>query len=305
MPQAMTSPLTPTLIGVGTSGSRSVSSLKKKEVEGNYLIISDKSFDVVKGVPFIPYEGENRIENSIESFGGISVVFTSLAGNTGPYISPHLNLALKQKGNYVLNVAFPPFPYQENLYFKAANTLRRLKRAANLLLVVDNNFFKKKIGHIPLNEYYNRVNTRIAEVVRFILKGESLEEVRSLGDGVGVIIGVKAESISSAVAKVLANVYSMTGKVESSVAFIPKDPMPSPNELERIYRGLSLLDSGPPTNVRAIKDVSEVSLTMVAKTDHVNFERYDPVARILADRVLDDEPEVKLNVSLPMLERID
>jgi hypothetical protein len=279
--------------------------LKKKEVDGRYLIISDKSFDLIEGVPFIHYEGEYRIEDSIEGLGGISVVFTSLAGNTGPYISPHLNSALKRKGNYVLNVTFPPFPYQENLYFKAANTLRRLKRTANLLLVVDNSFFKKKIGHMPLNEYYNRVNARIAEVVRFILRGEALEEIRALGDGMGVLLGAKAENISSAVAKVLANVYSMTGKVESSVAFVAKEPMPSPNELERIYRGLSLLDGGPPLNVRAIKDVSEASLAMVAKTDHINFERYDPVARILAGRVLDDEPEVRLNISLPMLERID
>ncbi len=298
----MFSQLDTLFIGIGTSGKRALKVLKEEELPGNYLLVSDKKTDVENDISFLEFKGEAQ---TITYSSDLTIIFTSLTGNTGPYVAPHLCSNLKSKGSYVISVAYPPLPFYKNKYFKAANTLRRLKRTSNIVFLVDNLFYKEKYGNIPLNEFYYNVNLDLAKAIRYILSDESsLDDIKEFRGGIGLIISTKEDKITSSIAKILTKAYSLAITIESSISIVSGKRHPSLDELERIYRGLSIFEGGPPISIRTTELSAETDLTLVAIGKTI-LEEYDPVAKILGDRVLDDEPEVKLNIELPKLIRID
>jgi len=128
----------------------------------------------------------------------------------------------------------------------------------------------------------------------------AIDAVRALGNGLAVVSVGLGGDLTENIAKLITKALTVTGVIDHGISFISGEEIPSPKDLEKTYKGLSLI--GNVREVRAGRGISSAAaITMVGE---VELMKYDPVAKILGDRVLDLEPETKLSVSLP-IDRID
>ena len=267
-------------------------------LEADYVLISDNNMDRLDGVKFIHFK--EGVETDLGQ-REVAITISSLSGNTGPYLSHHIARILAEKGTFVISVAYPPFPFESAKRFKASNGLRRLSQASNLVLLVNNEFYFKKAGRLPLDKYYAEVNEELATVMGFLVNDiGALDAVRALGNGLAVVSVGLGGDLTDNVAKLITKVLTVTGVIDYGISFISGEEIPSPKDLEKTYKGLSLI--GDIREVRAGRGTNSAATIVVVSES--KLMKYDPVAKILGDRVLDLEPETKLSVSLP-IDRID
>ncbi len=288
----------PLFVGIGTSGRRALRSFIERGMKADYVLVSNTNMDRLDEVKFVYFR-----EGSEVDFGEreAAITISSLAGNTGPYLSHHVARALAEKGTFVISVAYPPFPFENSKKFKASNALRRLSQVSNLVLLVDNEFYFKKASRLPLNRYYAEVNEELATVMDFLVNDVgALDAVRALGSGLAVVSVGLGGDLTDNMARLIMKVLGVTGVIDYGVSFISGEEVPSPKDLEKTYKGLSLI--GDVREVRAGRGTS--SAAAIAVVSESELMKYDPVAKILGDRVLDLEPEAKLSISLP-IDRID
>lgn len=288
----------PLFVGVGTSGRRALRSLIERGMRADYVLVSNSNMDRLNVVKFIYFKEGIEVD-----FGQreVAITISSLAGNTGPYLSHHVARALREKGTFVISVVYPPFPFESSKKFKASNALRRLSQVSNLVLLVNNEFYFKKAGRLPLDKYYAEVNEELATVLNFLVNDVgALDAVRALGSGLAVVSVCLGGDLTDNITKLVTKVLTITGMVDYGISFISGEETPSPKDMEKTYKGLSLI--GNIREVRAGRGInSAATIAMVSESELI---KYDPVAKILGDRVLDLEPETKLPISLP-IDRID
>ena len=289
-------------VGIGSSGGRALRALKEDGVPGEFIIISDRPTDLREGLNFLKYR-EDDMGLPIKE---MAFTFSSLTGNTGPYIAHHISSCLRKSGSYVVSIVYSPLSFHEKLYFKASNSLRRIRRYSDMILIVDNFFFEEIYGNCPMEEFYRMVNRRLSRIIRYLVLDEGLfDDIMDVRKGVGIIISSSGKDMSSAIAGLLARAYMISASLESSTAIVSKGSGPSPNDLKEVYKGLSMLSGGPPLTLKSYKSSEKVGVDVIGRVKGLRLEGYDPIAKILKDRVLDEEPEFKLRISLPSLNRID
>lgn len=288
----------PLIVGIGTSGRRALKSLIDRGVEAEYVLVSNNNLDKLDGVKFLHFRGDEELDFGR---GEMAITISSLAGNTGPYISHHVARILAEGGSFVISIAYPPFPFENAKKFKAANTLRRLSRVSNLVLLINNELYFKMFGRLPLDKYYAEINEELATFTSFLISDTgALDTIKAIGRGLAVVSVELGGDLTDKIAKLIVKVLSVVGAIDHGISFISGREAPSPKDLEKAYKAFSLI--GNVQEVRAGRGAdSVVTITLV---NEVELMRYDPVARILGDKVLDLEPEIKLPISLP-IDRID
>ncbi len=288
----------PFIVGIGSSGRRAIKFFIEKGIQAKYAIVSNSNLDRSDQVEFFDFkEGEKLGLNPQE----LSIIISSLAGNTGPYISHHVAASLKESGSFVISIVYPPFPFEEIKKFRASNALRRLSKTSDLVLLVNNEFYLKKAGRLPLDRYYREVNEELSVVVDYLINDAGMvDRVKALGGGLAIVSASWGGNLTDNIARLVTKVFTVAGRIEEGISFISGNPVPSPKDMEKTYKGLSLIEGKQ--DVRAA--IGMRSAATIVKVGEVELMNYDPVARILGDRVLDVEPEVRLSIALP-IDRID
>lgn len=175
------------IIGLGGAGGNIVEYIHSKGVRANYSCVGELRAGRDETIRFVPFnkdfqtsfEDDNmpslNFSNELIPFSFIKedeaiILVAGLGGFTGTVLSVYLSKKLRAKCKEVHLLATTPFMYEKNSsrqrYTEYA--LHELRNTTNIHLV-SNESYRKEYGHLPFNEYFEKINEMFLENVMKII----------------------------------------------------------------------------------------------------------------------------------------
>jgi len=331
-------------VGVGSAGIKIVSLLSRKQLfvgrfayvscdDGDFSTVDTKDTILIESpvdqkltpamVRGLALGSRTRIHDAVV---GAKVVFVvaGLGGATGTGLAPVVASIARECGATAVGVAIMPFEFEKKTKFYAGVSLRRLRSSARGVVVIDNEtLLRSSPEDTTLADVYDAANKAAVKALGSLLSGPA-EGSRPVGlnkllgtvltEGYS-LLGVSSSGTEDRAEDALAGAVVSLGELgdpkEATRAVVS---MNCDSSLTAPDVGLVVDRVGSATGSKALDveygvDCSgtaqlQVSL-LVSGFSSTKYDDYDPLAKVLGDRVLDDEMDFALPEGLDLLQPCD
>ena len=333
-----------TAVGIGSAGIKIVSLLSRKSllVDRFVYVSCDKSdFSTVESKDAILIESqvEQKLTPAIvrglalrscpsirEALSGSKVVFVvaGLGGATGSGLAPMVASLAQASGATTVGVAVMPFEFEKKLKFYAGVSLRRLRASSKGVVVIDNDtLMLSSPEDSTLANLYDSTNKAVVKALGSLM-AKSSEGNKSVGmnkllgtilqDGYA-LLGVSSSSATDKAEDALAGAVVSLGKLAEAreanraVVSLDGDASLSARDVGLAVGRLGSLMDNQGIDVEYGVDYSgsaqlQVSL-LASGFRSTKYDDYDPLAKVLGDRVIDDEMDSAIPEGLEALPSCD
>jgi cell division protein FtsZ len=180
------------IVGCGGAGNNTVNRLYNIGIEGAEMVSintdkqhldnvrADKKILVGKtltkglgagGNPKIGQKAAELARGTLEEvLKDVDLVFVTagLGGGTGTGVAPVVAEVAKEQGAIVVGMVSSPFRVERARIFKAEEGLEELRRAADTVIVLDNNRLLNYVPNLPIDQAFSVMDQLIAETVKGI-----------------------------------------------------------------------------------------------------------------------------------------
>ena len=180
------------IVGCGGAGNNTVNRLYNIGIEGAEMVSvntdkqhldnvrADKKILVGKtltkglgagGNPKIGQKAAELARGTLEEvLKDVDLVFVTagLGGGTGTGVAPVVAEVAKEQGAIVVGMVSSPFRVERARVFKAEEGLEELRRAADTVIVLDNNRLLNFVPNLPIDQAFSVMDQLIAETVKGI-----------------------------------------------------------------------------------------------------------------------------------------
>lgn len=331
-------------VGIGSAGIKIVSLLSRKSllvdryayiscdredfspVESEDTILIESPVDqkltpsMVRGLAL---SSRKRVENAV-SGSRVVLVVAGLGGATGSGLAPVVAGIAHECGATTVGVAVMPFEFEKKMKFYAGVSLRRLRAASRGVVVIDNDtLMHSSPEDSTLANLYDSANKAAVKSLGSLLArpsngSKSVGLNKLLGtvvqDGYS-LLGVSSSGEKDKVENALAGAVVSLGRIaetrEASRAVVS---MNADASLSAQEVGLAVSRLGP---IMDNKDVdveygvdasgsAQLQVSLLASGfGATKYDDYDPLAKVLGDRVIDDEMDFCLPSGLEGLPPCD
>jgi cell division protein FtsZ len=260
---------------------------------------------VVRGLAF----GSHQKIRSALNGSRVVFVVAGLGGATGSGLAPLVSSLSNECGATTVGVAVMPFSYEKKMIFPAGVTLRRLRKVARGVIVVDNDTLMRSSPRDTLVNLFEVANKEAVKALGALLSRPSGVSVplglnKLLGavlqDGYA-LLGMSSSGSADKAEDALAGAVVSIGKVakagEANRAVIA---LSGDGSLSATDIGVVVGRLGPMLNREDVdveycvnySGTSQLQVSLLASGfKSTKYDDYDPLAKVLGDRVLDDEPD--------------
>jgi cell division protein FtsZ len=333
-----------TAVGIGSAGIKIVSLLSRKSLlvdrfvyvscdEGDFSTVEPKDAILIESPvdqkltpPMVRGLALGSCPRIREAVSGSSVVFVvaGLGGATGSGLAPLVASLAQESGATTVGVAVMPFEFEKKLMFYAGVSLRRLRASSKGVMVIDNDtLMLSSPEDSTLASLYDSTNKAVVKALGSLLS-RSTEGVKSVGlnkllgtilqDGYA-LLGVSSSGAADKTEDALAGAVVSLGKLaeakEANRAIVSLD---GDSSLSARDVGLAVSRLGSMMDNQGI-DVeygvdyngsAQLQVSLLASGfKSTKYDDYDPLAKILGDRVIDDEMDAALPEGLEALPSCD
>ena len=328
------------VIGIGSAGTRIVSLLSRKPLFVDryaYVSCDEEDFSTIDTEDAIRIQSpiDQKLTPSLvrglalschekirEAVGSSNVVFVvaGLGGATGSGLAPVVASIAQECGATTIGVAVMPFEFEKKMKFYAGVSLRRLRAASRGVVVVDNEtLMHSSPEESTLANLYDSANKAAVKALGSLLAKSTLGS-KSVGlnkllgavlrDGyslLGVSSNGGVEKAEDALAGAVVSLGRIANAKEASRAVVSLNADASLSAQEvglAVSRFGSLIDNQS-VDVEYGVDYSGSSQLQVSVLASgfgaTKYDDYDPLAKILGGRVLDDDMDTSLLEGLEVL----
>jgi cell division protein FtsZ len=333
-----------TAVGIGSAGIKIVSLLSRRSLlvdrfvyiscdEGDFSTVESKDTMLIESPveqkltpPIVRGLALGSSSKIRESVSGSKVVFVvaGLGGATGSGLAPLVASLAQESGATTVGVAVMPFEFEKKLKFYAGVSLRRLRASSKGVVVIDNDtLMLSSPEDSTLANLYDSTNKAVVKALGSLL-AKSSEGNKSVGmnkllgtilqDGYA-LLGVSSSSASDKTEDALAGAVVSLGKLAEAkeanraVVSLDGDSSLSARDVGLAVRRLGSLMDNQGIDVEYGVDYSgsaqlQVSL-LASGFKSTKYDDYDPLAKVLGDRVIDDEMDAALPEGLEALPSCD
>jgi len=331
-------------VGVGSAGTKVVSLLSRKSVLVDrfaYVSCDDGDFSTVnqKDTVLVESPVDQKLTpamvrglalgsraNIMKAIAGAKVVFVvaGLGGATGSGLAPLVASVAQESGAVTVGVAIMPFEFEKKTKFYAGVSLRRLRASSKGVVVVDNEtLLRSSPEDTTLADLYDTANKAVVKALGSLLLQPN-EGSKPLGlnkllgtviqDGyalLSVASSGSAEKAEDALAGAVVSLGKLANPKETTRAVVSLN---GDSSLSAPDVGLVVDRLGSATGSQAV-DVedgvdytgsSQLQVSVLASGfSSTKYDDYDPLAKVLGERVLDDEMDFALPEGLEALQPCD
>ncbi|MGC9208977.1 MAG: hypothetical protein ACP5GH_03885 [Nitrososphaeria archaeon] len=187
-----------------------------------------------------------------------------------------------------------PFESEREARFRAVSQIRRILMNGSPLIIFESDAYEELMSKRSYSDIYNV----IAEEVFAVIKAIDAEDQSILALLKDPVVAIPLDD-EEGVPRFAYNLYKLVKKIGNFQVLLLGDGV-SPSASQSIYERLSNL--GFSFSVSISKSGGLITGLVEGE---LSIMEADPVSRILGNRVLDLDPEEKVEVSLPYLDRID
>jgi cell division protein FtsZ len=333
-----------TAVGIGSAGIKIVSLLSRKSLlvdrfvyvscdEGDFSTVETKDTILVESPveqkltpPMVRGLALGSVPTIRAAVSGSKVVFVvaGLGGATGSGLAPMVASLAQECGATTVGVAVMPFEFEKKLKFYAGVSLRRLRAASKGVVVIDNDtLMRSSPEDSTLANLYDSANKAAVKALGSLLS-KSSEGSRPVGlnkllgavlqDGyslLGVSSSGAADKAEDALAGAVVSLSKLAEAKEANRAVVSLD---GDSTLSAREVGLAVDRLGSMMDNKNIdveygvdySGTSQLQVSLLASGFRsTKYDDYDPLAKILGDRVLDDEMDAALAEGLEALQPCD
>ena len=331
-------------VGVGSAGTKVVSLLSRKSVLVDrfaYVSCDDGDFSTVnqKDTVLVESPVDQKLTpamvrglalgsraNIMKAIAGAKVVFVvaGLGGATGSGLAPLVASVAQESGAVTVGVAIMPFEFEKKTKFYAGVSLRRLRASSKGVVVVDNEtLLRSSPEDTTLADLYDTANKAVVKALGSLLLQPN-EGSKPLGlnkllgtviqDGyalLSVASSGSAEKAEDALAGAVVSLGKLANPKETTRAVVSLN---GDSSLSAPDVGLVVDRLGSATGSQAVDVEYGVDYTGSAQLQvsvlasgfsSTKYDDYDPLAKVLGERVLDDEMDFALPEGLEALQPCD
>ncbi len=333
-----------TAVGIGSAGSRILSLLSRRSLlVDRYAYVScdrdDLSGPSLGGRILVESPVDQKLTpvmvrgmalgsyGSIrEAVAGSRVVFVvaGLGGATGSGLAPVVAEIARDAGAITVGVAVMPFEFERKLKFYAGTSLKRLRAASRGVIVIDNDtLMRSSPEDSTLTGLYDAANKEAVNALGSLLSKSSETSVsvglnKVLGtvlqDGyclLGVSNSGSIDKAEEALAGAVVSISKLAEAKEASraVVVLHGDSSISAQEVGLAVRRLGSMINNQAVDVEYGANYSggaqlQVSILASGFTA-TKYDEYDPVAKVLAGRSIDDAMDCSVPEGLDLLPSLD
>ena len=261
-----------------------------------------------------------------EALGDSGVVFVvaGLGGATGSGLAPMVASIAEECGAVAVGVAVMPFDFEKKMKFYAGISLRRLRATSRGVVVLDNDgLLRSSSDDTTLADLYDTANKAAVRALGSLLL-RSAEGSRPLGlikllgtvlqDGyalLGVSSSRSADKAEDALAGAVVSLgkLAVTKNASRAVVSLSGDSSLTAPEVGLVIDRVGSATGSAGLDVEYGVDYSgssQLQLSLLASGfGATKYDDYDPIAKVLGDRVLDDEMDFALPEGLEALQPFD
>lgn len=333
-----------TAVGIGSAGTRIVSLLSRKSLlidryayvscdDGDFSTVDSKDAILVESpidqklspamVRGLALKSVRRIREAVADSEVVFVV-AGLGGATGSGLAPVVASIAQESGSTAVGVAVMPFEFEKKMKFYAGVSLRRLRGASKGVVVVDNDILMRSSPEdSTLANLYDTANKAVVKAFGSLLS-TSTESSRPLGlnkllgtvlqEGYS-LLGVSSSGAVDKAEDALAGAVVSLGKLAEAkeagraVVSLNCDQRLSAQEVGLAVGRLGSIMDSKALDVEYAVDCSGTSQLQVSLLasgfKSTKYDDYDPLAKVLGNRVLDDEMDTCLPEGLEVLQACD
>jgi cell division protein FtsZ len=331
-------------VGVGSAGIKIVSLLSRKSLlvdrfvyvscdDGDFSTVDQKDTILVESpvdqkltpamVRGLALSCRAKIMNAL---GGAKVVFVvaGLGGATGSGLAPFMASVGQECGAVTVGVAIMPFEFEKKTKFYAGVSLRRLRASSKGVVVVDNEtLLRSSPEDTTLADLYDTANKAAVKALGSLLLQPN-EGSKPLGlnkllgavlqDGY-TLLSVSSSGTAEKAEDALAGTVVSLGKLADpkeatrAVVSLNGDSSLTATEIGLVVDRLGSATGSQGLDVEYGVDYTgsaqlQVSL-LASGFSSTKYDDYDPLAKVLGERVLDDEMDFALPEGLEALQSCD
>ncbi len=264
------------VIGCGGAGNNMVTWLYKRGIKGAEIIAvntdqqhlkiseADKKFIIGKdctrglGCGGFPQKGAQAAQESINELklslkgGDMVFVCAGMGGGTGTGSAPIVAQLCKDMGAIVIGTVTMPFNIERARIEKAEFGLEQLRKAADTVIVIDNNRLVQIAGNLPVQQAFAVANELVATMIKGIVETIAMPSLVNLD-----FADVKAIMTNGGVAAIGVGSSDTTNRVDEAVKGALQNPL-----LDIDYTGatgaLIHVWGGPDMTLEEINHVGEL-----------------------------------------------
>lgn len=285
------------VVGSGGAGNNTLTRLSSLQIHGAELIavntdkqqlehtIADKKilmgYEITKGLGAggFPEVGEKAAVQAKavlrEAMGDADLVFVTcgLGGGTGTGSIPVIAEIAKESDAVVVGAITMPFKIERSRIPKAREALKKLRKVADSVVVVDNNKLLDYVPDLPVNEAFSVADEILARMVKGISETISMPSLINLD--FADIRAVMSGS-SRGVAMIGLGESDTRNRAEEAVTHALENPL-----LDVDYRGatgaLIHITGGPDLTLSEANQIGEIATTYLHQNSNVIWgARIDP-----------------------------
>jgi cell division protein FtsZ len=333
-----------TVVGIGSAGIKIVSLLSRKSIQVDrfaYISCDEGDFSTVDAADTVLVE--SRVDQKLtpamarglalashgrirEAVNGSKVVFivAGLGGATGSGLAPMVASVAQGCGATTVGVAVMPFEFEKKMKFYAGVSLRRLRASSRGVIVIDNDtLMRSSPPDSTLTTLYDSANKAAVKALGSLLSNSS-ESSKPIGlnklfgtvlqDGyslLGVSSSGAADKAEDALAGAVVSLSKLAEAKEANhaVVILNGDSTLSAQEVGLAMGRLGSIIDNQAVDVDYGVDYSGSSQLQVSVLASgfrsTKYDDYDPLSKVLGDRILDDEMDASLPEGLELLQPCD
>jgi cell division protein FtsZ len=333
-----------TAVGIGSAGIRIVSLLSRRSLlvdRYSYISCDAEDFSPVEPSDTILVESpiDQKLTPSmvrgmalsarkeiVDAVSGSKVVFVvaGLGGATGSGLAPLVAALAQECGATTVGVAVMPFDFEKKMKFYAGVSLRRLRSASKGVVVIDNDtLMHSSPEDSTLSTLYDSANKAAVKALGSML-ARSTDGSKTIGlnkllgtvlqDGyalLGVSTGTGADKAEDAIAGAVVSLGRLaeTKEAAHAVVSLNADAGLSAHEVGLAVGRLGSIMDNQELDVEYGIDSSgaaQLQVSVLASGfGSTKYDSYDPLAKVLGGRTLDDDMDFSLPEGLELLQPCD
>lgn len=331
-----------TAIGIGSAGVKIVSLLSRRSLLVDryaYISCDDADFSTVESEDALLVESpvDQKLTPSIvrglalgyipgirKALAKSKVVFVvaGLGGATGSGLAPLVASLAQECGATAVGVAVMPFEFEKRMKFYAGVALRHLRASSGGVVVIDNDtLMRSSPEDSTLANLYDSANKAAVKALGSLLSAGSPKPIglnKLLGtvlqDGYS-LLGVSSSDTKDKAEDALAGAVVSLGKLAETkdarraVVSLNGDASLSAQEVGLAVDRLGSIMNNEEVDVEySVEDSGSAQLQvslLASSFKSTKYDGYDPLAKILGDRVLDGEMDACLPEGLEALQPCD
>jgi cell division protein FtsZ len=258
-----------------------------------------------------------------ELVSGSKVVFVvaGLGGATGSGLSPLVASIAQESGAIAVGVAVMPYEFEKKMKFYAGVSLRRLRSTSRGVIVIDNDtLMRSSPDDSTLTSLHEEANKEAVKALGSLLSGTAPSAVplglnKVLGtvlrDGYS-LLGVSSSDASDKAEEALAGAVVSLGRLaaakeaDHAVVILNGDSSLSAQEVGLVVGRLGSMISNDAVDVEygvSYSGSGQLQVSLLASGfSSTKYDDYDPLSKILGDKVMDDELDYSLPSGLEALQ---